>query len=100
SYPNNKIRPHQHTNGNAPGKIISMGDEKNYFSLTGTKEGFGSAKKLSQERAEVIREYLLEQGIDASRMQIKAWGGKRPIHEKTSARAEENVRVEVEILED
>ncbi|MDV3308311.1 MAG: OmpA family protein [Cyclobacteriaceae bacterium] len=98
--PNYKIRLHGHTNGNAPGKIISMGDEKNYFSLTGTKEGFGSAKKLSQERAEVIREYLLEQGIDASRMQIKAWGGKRPIHEKTSARAEENVRVEVEILED
>ncbi|MFO7257564.1 MAG: OmpA family protein [Bacteroidota bacterium] len=98
--PKYKIRIHGHTNGNAPGKIISMGEEKNYFSLTGTKEGFGSAKKLSQERAEVIRDYLLEQGIDASRMQIKAWGGKRPIHDKNSPRAEENVRVEVEILED
>jgi outer membrane protein OmpA-like peptidoglycan-associated protein len=98
--PNYKIRLHGHTNGNAPGKIISMGEEKNYFSLTGTKEGFGSAKKLSQERAEVIRYYLVEQGIDPSRMQIKAWGGRRPIHEKHSPRAEENVRVEVEILED
>lgn len=98
--PKYKIRLHGHTNGNAPGKIISMGDERNYFSLTGTKEGFGSAKKLSQERAEVIRDFLLAEGIDASRMQIKAWGGKRPIYEKNSARAEENVRVEVEILED
>lgn len=98
--PNYKIRLHGHTNGSAPGKIISLGDEKNYFSLTGTKEGFGSAKKLSEQRAEVIREFLLEQGIEASRMQVKAWGGKRPIHEKNSPRAEENVRVEVEILED
>lgn len=98
--PKYKIRLHGHTNGSAPGKIISLGEEKNYFSLTGTKEGFGSAKKLSQERAEVIRDFLVEQGIDESRMQIKAWGGKRPIHEKTSPRAEENVRVEVEILED
>lgn len=98
--PNYKIKLHGHTNGGAPGKIISMGNEKNFFSLTGTKEGVGSAKKLSEERAEVIREYLLNEGIDPSRMQVKAWGGKRPIHDKNSARAEENVRVEVEILED
>jgi len=98
--PNYKIKLHGHTNGGAPGKIISMGKEKNFFSLTGTKEGVGSAKKLSEERAEVIREYLLNEGIDPSRMQVKAWGGKRPIHDKNSARAEENVRVEVEILED
>jgi outer membrane protein OmpA-like peptidoglycan-associated protein len=98
--PNYKIKLHGHTNGGAPGKIISMGKERNFFSLTATQEGFGSAKKLSQERAEVIREYLLNEGIDPARMQIKAWGGKRPIHEKNSPRAEENVRVEVEILED
>lgn len=98
--PNYKIKLHGHTNGGAPGKIISMGKEKNFFSLSGTKEGVGSAKKLSEERAEVIREYLLNEGIDPSRMQVKAWGGKRPIHEKNSPRAEENVRVEVEILED
>lgn len=98
--PKYKIRLHGHTNGSAPGKIISMGEERNYFSLTGTREGFGSAKKLSQERAEVIRDFLVEHGIDASRMQIKAWGGKRPLFDKNSPRAEENVRVEVEILED
>jgi outer membrane protein OmpA-like peptidoglycan-associated protein len=77
-----------------------MGDSKNYFSLTGTKEGFGSAKKLSLERAEVIRDYLVNEGIDSKRIEIKAWGGKQPIFDKLSTRAQENVRVEVEILED
>jgi hypothetical protein len=33
-------------------------------------------------------------------MEIKAWGGKRPIHDKMSNRAQENVRVEIEILQD
>jgi hypothetical protein len=33
-------------------------------------------------------------------MQIKAWGGKKPVHDKRSAKAQENVRVEIEILED
>lgn len=98
--PKYKIKIHGHTNGGAHGKIISMNkDSKNFFSLNDTKDGFGSAKQLSQERAEIIRDYLISNGIDPSRMQIKAWGGKRAIHDKHSTRAQENVRVEVEILE-
>ncbi|WKZ58969.1 MAG: OmpA family protein [Cyclobacteriaceae bacterium] len=98
--PNYKIRIHGHTNGNASGKIISK-DEKsdNFFSLTDTKDGFGSAKKLSEVRAEIIRDYLVANGIDASRMQIKAWGGKRPLVDKLHTQAQNNVRVEIEILE-
>ena len=96
-----KIRIHGHTNGNAAGKIISMGkDSQNFFALNDTKEGFGSAKQLSEERAIIIRDYLVNNGIDAKRMEVKAWGGKKPIHDKMSNRAQENVRVEVEILED
>jgi outer membrane protein OmpA-like peptidoglycan-associated protein len=95
-----KIRIHGHTNGGAPGKIISMGDSKNFFSLADTKEGVGSAKKLSEQRAEVIRDYLVSNGIGLQRMEIKAWGGKHPIHDKNSDRAGENVRVEIEILDD
>lgn len=98
---NYKIRIHGHTNGNASGKIISMGDgSDSFFSLGNTRQGFGSAKKLSEERATVIRDYLVANGVDASRMQIKSWGGKRPIYDKHSTRAQENVRVEIEILED
>lgn len=99
--PKYKIRLHGHTNGNATGKIISMGkDSENFFALNDTKEGFGTAKQLSEERASIIRDYLIKNGIAANRMEIRAWGGKRPIHDKMSARASENVRVEVEILED
>jgi outer membrane protein OmpA-like peptidoglycan-associated protein len=99
--PNYEIKIHGHTNGKASGKIISMEEgSTNFFSLSKTKEGFGSAKKLSEERAEIIKEFLISNGIDASRMQIKPWGGKRPIHDKHSTRAQENVRVEIEILKD
>jgi outer membrane protein OmpA-like peptidoglycan-associated protein len=98
--PSYKIRIHGHTNGNAAGKIIRMGKPDNFYSLTQTKEGFGSAKKLSEERAIVIRDYLISSGISADRMQVKAWGGKKPIHDKHAARAQENVRVEIEILSD
>ena len=95
-----KIRLHGHTNGNAAGRIISMSkDSKNFFSLNDTKDGFGSAKELSEQRADAIRKYLVSNGVDQSRIEIKAWGGKRSIHDKNSARAQENVRVEVEILE-
>lgn len=99
--PKYKIKLHGHTNGNATGKIISMDrNSENFFSLNNTRDGFGSAKQLSEERADVIRKYMISKGIDPARMELKAWGGKRPIHDKHSARAQENVRVEVEILED
>jgi outer membrane protein OmpA-like peptidoglycan-associated protein len=96
--PSYNIKIHGHTNGNANGKIIRMDTPGNFYSLTGTKQGFGSARKLSEERAIVIREFLINSGISADRMEVKAWGGKKPIHDTRSARAHENVRVEIEIL--
>lgn len=98
---NYKIRIHGHTNGGASGKIISKPkDGDNFFSLTGSVEGFGTAKKLSEERAEIIRDFLLKEGVDPKRMETRAWGGKRPIYDKLSSRAQENVRVEIEILQE
>jgi len=98
--PKYKIKIHGHTNGGAAGKIISLNeDSKDYFSLNNTKDGYGSAKKLSLERAEVIRKYLTSNGVDVKRMHVKAWGGKRAIHDKHSPQAQSNVRVEIEILE-
>jgi outer membrane protein OmpA-like peptidoglycan-associated protein len=96
--PSYKIKIHGHTNGNSNGKILSMDKSGNFFSLTNTRTGFGSAKKLSEERALLMREYLISNNIEPDRMQIKAWGGNRPIHDKNAVRAQENVRVEIEIL--
>lgn len=98
--PSYNIRIHGHTNGNAGGKIIRMDKSENFYSLSNTKQGFGSAKALSEERALVIKQFLVSSGIPEERMQIKAWGGKKPIHDKNSVRAVENVRVEIEILSD
>jgi len=95
-----RIRLHGHTNGNYRGKIVLMGDNKDFFSLNGSKKTSGSAKDLSRARAEIIKDYLVTNGIDASRIEVKAWAGKRPIYDKHSANAKRNVRVEVEILED
>ncbi len=95
-----KIRLHGHTNGNYHGKIISMGPEKNFFSLTGSKQNTGSAMDLSYNRADVVKEYLVSNGIDSNRIELKAWGGRRPLYDKNSANAKKNVRVVVEILED
>ena len=99
--PNYKIRLHGHTNGSAHGKIMTMGPSKNFFALTDdVKNGIGSAKDLSRERAQVIKDWLVSQGIAAERLEIKAWGGGRMIHDKESVHAKKNVRVEVEVLEE
>ena len=98
--PKYRIRLHGHTNGNYHGKIITMGPEKNFFSLTGSVQRTGTAKELSYDRAEIVKAYLESQGIQSDRMELKGWGGRRPIYDKNSANAKRNVRVVVEILED
>lgn len=98
--PKYRIRLHGHTNGNYHGKVLSLGPDKNFFSLDGAKEGIGSSNELSYARADIIKEYLIANGIQADRMEIKAWGGKRPLYDKHSVNAKKNVRVEVEILEE
>ncbi len=98
--PKYRIRIHGHTNGNGVGKIIRMGEGGGHFSLNNTKEGFGSAKALSEERAKIIFQYLVSKGIDPTRMEVKAWGGKKPIYDEDHPNAHANVRVEIEILAD
>jgi outer membrane protein OmpA-like peptidoglycan-associated protein len=99
--PNYRIKLHGHTNGNYHGKIIKRGSTGDFFSVNkDATTTVGSAKALSESRAEVIRDYLIDKGIEGSRIEIKAWGGKRPIYDKNSANAKKNIRVDVEILND
>jgi outer membrane protein OmpA-like peptidoglycan-associated protein len=74
-----QIKIHGHTNGNRPGKIIRLrDDDDNFFTITPNNiDDYGSAKKLSKARADVIARWLVEQGIDKKRMDIKGWGGKK-----------------------
>lgn len=99
--PRMKICLHGHTNGNYHGKIIKMGPEKNFFSIgKDAVNTVGTAKDLSYERAEIIREYLMSGGVSGERIEVKGWGGKKPLFDKHSANARKNVRVEVEVLAD
>lgn len=94
-----KIRLHGHTNGHYHGKIIKMGKEKSFFAVgKDAVSTVGSAKDLSFERAEIIREYLMDNGIAGDRIEVKGWGGKKPLYDKHSANARKNVRVEVEVI--
>ena len=96
-----RIKIHGHTNGNARGKIIMLEEgSENFFTLSQELvEKSGSAKELSLQRAEVIKDYLMSYGISEDRMEVIGWGGKKPIYDKFDKLAIKNVRVEIEILD-
>jgi outer membrane protein OmpA-like peptidoglycan-associated protein len=99
--PTCKVTLHGHTNGDYRGKIKTIGPSKNFFAITAdciTKNG--KAMELSYERCAVIKEWLVTQGIDANRIDVKAWGGKKPLYPPTSSDANKNLRVEVEVTQE
>jgi outer membrane protein OmpA-like peptidoglycan-associated protein len=97
--PNMKIRLHGHTNGHYHGKIVKMGPEKNFFAVgNDAVSTVGSAKNLSFERAEIIKNYLIANNVAENRIEVRGWGGKKPLYDKHGANARKNVRVEVEVI--
>ena len=99
--PNYSIMIHGHTNGNYYGKYTVVAEGEDLFSRSPSNETkMGSATTLSEERAAIIKRYLIEHGISEDRMKVKGWGGKSMLYAKNDKDAIKNVRVEVEILED
>jgi len=98
--PNYKIKIHGHANGSNSRRIIALGPSKNYFDVNGSVEHTGSAKELSRLRAEAVRQYLADQGIDKARVAVHAWGSQDMLVPETSRNAKLNDRVEVEFLKD
>ena len=55
--------------------------------------------RLSQQRAEVVKQYLVKKGIDAKRLRVKGFGGTRPVaSNRTRAGRARNSRIEFHIL--
>lgn len=98
--PDYVIRVHAHCNGKKARTIATMGAIKNYFGAQGTREEHASARKLTRLRAEAVRSYLFDHGVDESRVRIYGWGGAGMLVDENSPGARLNDRIEIEILRD
>lgn len=96
---NYKIKIHAHCNGNESRDIITLGKSEKYFENDPSNEKKpGSAKELTELRAEAVRRYMVSQGIDVERIMTKGEGGKMMVYPQTSVYANYNDRVEIEIV--
>ena len=70
--------------------------------LSGHTDNQGNSKlnlKLSQDRVDKVKQYLVEHGIDARRIKGKGYGGTRPVASNASEETRKlNRRVEIKIL--
>jgi outer membrane protein OmpA-like peptidoglycan-associated protein len=100
--PNYSIKIHGHHNGTERNiRIITLGNDKNYFNMARSSSKMGSAKDLSRLRAETIKSYLVDNGIEKNRIDTYAWGGTAMlIKPGTAAATRLNNRIEIEILQD
>jgi len=96
-----RIKIHGHVNGSRDRESITRSEKSGFFGLNSgvdkvTKKM--SAKDLSTARAESIRDYLVSQGIEASRIKIKGDGSQIPLYPETGIYGQYNDRVEIEFL--
>ena len=72
------------------------------FSIEGHTDSDGkdaSNLKLSQDRAAAVKNYLVENGIDASRLTSEGFGEAKPIDSNKTAKGKaNNRRVEVKLV--
>ncbi|HEX8038966.1 MAG TPA: OmpA family protein [Chryseosolibacter sp.] len=70
--------------------------------LEGHTDNLGDPKanlKLSEDRVNAVKKYIVSKGIQKNRVKTKAFGGTRPLtHETTAAARDANRRVEMRIL--
>lgn len=79
-------------------------NSKMVIQLEGHTDNQGSAKanmKLSEERVEAVKKYLVSKGIGKDRVKTKAMGGSEPLsNEMTQQARASNRRVEMRVLKD
>ena len=95
--PGYKIVIHTHCNAGTR-RNIKLPLDKNYFNLENAVDKAGSDKLLTRKRAEVIRTYLMNHGIDKKRIGMVGWGSTDPLVESTASDAHINERIEIELV--
>ncbi|MBQ21214.1 MAG: hypothetical protein CMD31_10695 [Flavobacteriales bacterium] len=85
-----------HTNGNRRIK-----KDRKFAHLNGEWNFSGTAKELSQLRAEKVKKYLEENGVNPNQMTAKGYGGDKMIvdNPKNMKEAMKNIRVEIVVIE-
>jgi outer membrane protein OmpA-like peptidoglycan-associated protein len=80
---------------------VMMTYNKATFSIDGHTDSTGTEainKKVSQSRADAVRDYLIKRGVDASRVQAVGLGESKPLDSnKTRAGRAKNRRVEIRV---
>lgn len=96
--PKYKISVHGHCNGKQSRNVLVKGESTEFFetNIKNSRETV-SAKQLTQYRADLVKEYLVSQGIDAKRIKTKAEGGNAMIYPSTGPLSGLNDRIEVEV---
>jgi outer membrane protein OmpA-like peptidoglycan-associated protein len=97
--PNYEITIHGHCNGKFD-RRITMPSTRDLFDVTNSIKTVGSAKMLSNLRANAVRNFLINEGIEASRIKTFAWGGRYMLVKPDSNYASLNDRIEIEIRKD
>jgi outer membrane protein OmpA-like peptidoglycan-associated protein len=98
SNPKYKIKIHAHCNSTRSHDIVSKGASTNFFATdAGNLKESASPKRLTELMAEIVKEYMMSQGIESKRIATKAEGGKTPIYPSSSTLAGRNDRVEIEV---
>jgi outer membrane protein OmpA-like peptidoglycan-associated protein len=81
---------------------LMKGHPKLVIQLEGHTDNVGNISKnmeLSQDRVDEVREYIIDKGVQKSRVKTKAFGGTQPLSKgKTEADRNLNRRVEIRIL--
>jgi len=95
-----KIKIHGHCNGDDSRDITAMGTSTNFFAMDPSQNSkeTATAKKLTELRAETVKGYLVAQGVEDGRVATKGEGGKQMIYPPASTLANQNDRVEIEIV--
>ena len=93
-----RIVLHSHCNSGSARKIKLPAQENSYFAIDETIEKRGSDKLLTKKRAQLVRSYLVNHGIEKKRLDMVAWGSMEMIEKPTSEDAHINDRIEVELI--
>lgn len=96
------ISPESYTELNSVAQMLHTNPNM-VIQLEGHTDTRGDQKlnlKLSQQRVDAVRDYLVRRGVVKSRVKLKAYGGTMPLSRENSEEAHKlNRRVEVRILE-